>query len=122
MGQLPCRNHEPIGLRTTRSPEAPPTAFAGYSRIMASSTAALRREIEQALPDRPFSIELWDGTAVRATREGPTLSIRSPRAIGHVLRAPGGLGPGRGHVCGDIDADDPRGIISPLGTVDPPPT
>ena len=61
---------------------------------MASATAALRREIERALPDRPLAIELWDGAEIPATREGPTLTIHSPRAIGHLLRAPGELGPG----------------------------
>ena len=54
-----------------------------------SRTDGLRRNIERALPDRPFTIELWDGSRVPSTRHGPTLTIRSPRAIGHVLRAPG---------------------------------
>jgi len=88
---------------------------------MASNTAALRREVERALPDRPFAIELWDGTAVRATREGPTLTINSPRAVGHLLRAPGELGLGRAYVCGDIDVDDLDGVISLLGRWQPPP-
>ena len=88
---------------------------------MASDTSALRREVERALPDRPFAIELWDGTAVPATREGPTLTIHSPRAIGHFLRAPGELGLGRAYVCGEIDVDDLDGIISLLGRWHPPP-
>src|SRR6478735_8741285 len=82
---------------------------------MASNTAALRREVERALPDRPFAIALWDGTAVPATCEGPTLTINSPRAVGHLLRAPGELGLGRAYVCGDIDVDDLDGAVSLLG-------
>jgi cyclopropane-fatty-acyl-phospholipid synthase len=88
---------------------------------MASATAALRREIERALPDRPLAIELWDGAEIPATREGPTLTIHSPRAIGHLLRAPGELGLGRAYVCGEIDVDNLDGIISLLGRWHPPP-
>jgi cyclopropane-fatty-acyl-phospholipid synthase len=82
---------------------------------MAPATAALRRQLERALPDRPFAIELWDGTSVAATRAGPTLTLRSRRAIGHLLRAPGELGLGRAYVCGEIDVDDLDGIVSLLG-------
>ena len=88
---------------------------------MASATAALRRQIDRALPDRPFAIELWDGTSVPATRPGPTLTIHSRRALGHLLRAPGELGLGRAYVCGEIDVDDLDGIISLLGRWSPPP-
>jgi cyclopropane-fatty-acyl-phospholipid synthase len=88
---------------------------------MASNTSALRREVERTLPDRPFAIELWDGTAVPATREGPTLTMHSSRAIGHFLRAPGELGLGRAYVCGEIDVDDLDGMISLLGRWHPPP-
>ncbi|HSE06293.1 MAG TPA: cyclopropane-fatty-acyl-phospholipid synthase family protein, partial [Methylomirabilota bacterium] len=50
-----------------------------------------------------------------STRHGPTLTIRSPRAIGHLLRAPGELGLGRAYVCGEIDVDDLDGVIALLG-------
>ncbi len=88
---------------------------------MASATAALRRQIDRALPDRPVTIELWDGTSVPATRPGPTLTIHSPRALGHLLRAPGELGLGRAYVCGEIDVDDLDGVIALLGRWSPPP-
>ncbi len=87
---------------------------------MARKTAALRRQVEQALPDRPFAIELWDGTSVPSTRPGPTLTVHSPRAIGHLLRAPGELGLGRAYVCGELDVDDLDGIVSLLGRWSPP--
>jgi cyclopropane-fatty-acyl-phospholipid synthase len=88
---------------------------------MASSAASLGEKLEGALPDRPFTIELWDGTRIPSTREGPTLKIHSPRAIGHVLRAPGELGLGRAYVCGEIDVDDLDGVIALLGRWNPPP-
>jgi cyclopropane-fatty-acyl-phospholipid synthase len=87
---------------------------------MAAHTEALRRQLERAFGDRPFTIALWDGTSVQATRPGPTLTIRSPRAIGHLLRAPGELGLGRAYVCGEIDVDDLDGVISLLGRWSPP--
>jgi cyclopropane-fatty-acyl-phospholipid synthase len=88
---------------------------------VAAETAALRGQLERALPDRPFAIELWDGTRVPATRQGPTLTIRSRRAIGHLLRAPGELGLGRAYVRGEIDVDDLDGIIALLGRWSAPP-
>ena len=72
-----------------------------------ASTGPLRRAIERLLPERPFSIEFWDGTAVPATQDGgPVLSVRSPRAISHALRTPGQLGLSRAYVAGEIEVDD----------------
>ena len=80
------------------------------------STAPLRREIQEALPDRPFSVQLWDGTSVPPTRPGgPTFHLRSPLALAHALRAPGQLGLGRAYVSGAIDVDD---IDLTLGLLD----
>lgn len=86
-----------------------------------SRTQALRGAIERALPDRPFTVELWDGSRVPSTRRGPVLKVHSPRAIGHLLRAPGQLGLGRAYVCGDIDVDDLDGIVALLGRWHAPP-
>lgn len=80
-----------------------------------SRTDGLRAGIERALPDRPFTIELWDGSRVPSTRHGPTLMIHSPRAIGHLIRAPGELGLGRAYVCGDLSTDDLDATIALLG-------
>jgi cyclopropane-fatty-acyl-phospholipid synthase len=84
-------------------------------------TEAFRGELERALPDRPFAIEFWDGGRLESTRPGPTMTIRSPRAIGHALRAPGELGLGRAYVCGDIDVDDLDALVALLGRWHPPP-
>src|SRR3954467_12836409 len=85
-----------------------------------SRTAPLRRGIERAFPDRPFTIELWDGTRVPSTRHGPTLFVQSPRALGHMIRAPGELGLGRAYVCGELHTDDLDGIVALLGRWEPP--
>ena len=85
-----------------------------------SRTDGLRRGIERALPDRPFTIELWDGSRVPSTRHGPTVTVHSPRAIGHLIRAPGELGLGRAYVCGELDVDDLDGIVALLGRWQPP--
>ncbi|MFL5403545.1 MAG: class I SAM-dependent methyltransferase [Gemmatimonadales bacterium] len=72
-----------------------------------ATTAPLRRAIERLLPERPFTIEFWDGTTVRATETGgPILSVRSPRALSHALRVPGQLGLSRAYVTGELEVDD----------------
>jgi cyclopropane-fatty-acyl-phospholipid synthase len=73
-----------------------------------SGTAELRHSLEEALPERPFRLELWDGSAVASTNGGggPTFRLRSPLALGHVLRAPGQLGVGRAYVSGEVEVDD----------------
>lgn len=86
-----------------------------------SSTARLRREIEAVFPERPFAVELWDGTRLPATDgTGPTFRVRSPRAAAHVLRAPGQLGLGRAYVSGEIEVDDMDAVIELLDSWQPP--
>ncbi|HEU4738570.1 MAG TPA: cyclopropane-fatty-acyl-phospholipid synthase family protein [Solirubrobacterales bacterium] len=80
-----------------------------------ANTAPLRREIESRLPERPFTIEFWDGSLVPSTSEdGPVFSVRSPRAIAHALRAPGQLGLGRAYVSGELEVDDIEKVIRVL--------
>jgi cyclopropane-fatty-acyl-phospholipid synthase len=83
-------------------------------------TAPLLKALEGTFPDRPFAIELWDGGRVEPTRPGPTLRMRSPRVIGHLIRSPGELGLGRAYVYGDIETDDLDGVIALLGRWHPP--
>jgi len=72
-----------------------------------SSTGALRQAISDAIPERPFHVSFWDGTRLpSSTGAGPTFLVRSPRAVAHVLRAPGELGLGRAYVTGLLDVDD----------------
>jgi cyclopropane-fatty-acyl-phospholipid synthase len=82
-----------------------------------ASTAPLRREIEARIPERPFTVEFWDGTRLPSSDgDGPTFSVRSPRAAAHVLRAPGQLGLGRAYVSGEIEVDDMDAVIELLDT------
>jgi cyclopropane-fatty-acyl-phospholipid synthase len=84
-------------------------------------TAPLRRQIESALPTRPFSLDFWDGTALPSTTgDGPTFRIRSPDALAHALRAPGQLGIGRAYVSGHLEVDDMDKAIELLGGWRPP--
>jgi cyclopropane-fatty-acyl-phospholipid synthase len=86
-----------------------------------ASTAPLRREIEERIPERPFAVEFWDGTRLPATGDGgPTFYVRSPRAAAHVLRAPGQLGLGRAYVSGEIEVDDMDAVIELLDSWKPP--
>jgi cyclopropane-fatty-acyl-phospholipid synthase len=87
-----------------------------------ATTEPLRREIEAAVPERPFEVEFWDGTRLAASDgDGPTFYVRSPRAAAHVLRAPGQLGLGRAYVSGEIEVDDIDAVIELLDSWQPPP-
>jgi cyclopropane-fatty-acyl-phospholipid synthase len=87
-----------------------------------ANTGPLRREIESRLPERPFTVEFWDGTRVPPTAEGgPTFTVRSPRAAAHALFAPGQLGLGRAYVSGELEVDDVEAVIRLLNEWKPPP-
>jgi cyclopropane-fatty-acyl-phospholipid synthase len=86
-----------------------------------AKTEPLRREIESRIPERPFTVEFWDGTRLPSTSgNGPTFSVRSPRAAAHVLRAPGQLGLGRAYVSGELEVDDIDAVIALLDGWKPP--
>src|ERR1700742_661080 len=86
-----------------------------------ANTAPLRREIAARIPDRPFTVKFWDGTTLPATAgEGPTFTLRSPRAAAHALRAPGQLGLGRAYVSGEMEVDDIDAVIALLDGWQPP--
>jgi cyclopropane-fatty-acyl-phospholipid synthase len=88
-----------------------------------ATTAPLRREIAARIPDRPFTVRFWDGSELPATAgngDGPTFSVRSPRAAAHALRAPGQLGLGRAYVSGELEVDDIDAVIRLLDGWQPP--
>jgi cyclopropane-fatty-acyl-phospholipid synthase len=87
-----------------RRPGEPGTAGQAHG-LLGAGTKPLRDALEAALPERPFRIELWDGSALPSSGGGPTFTLRSPQALGHVLRAPGQLGVGRAYVSGALDVD-----------------
>ncbi len=91
---------------------------------LGSTTVPLRRELELSLPERPFTVRFWDGTEVPATSPdpgAPTFTVRSPRALGHALRAPGQIGLGRAYVTGELDVDDLDSLLGVLTRWQPPP-
>jgi cyclopropane-fatty-acyl-phospholipid synthase len=87
------------------------------------ATLPLREALAQALPERPFRVELWDGTDLPPTNGagGPTFRVHSPRALGHLLRAPSQLGLGRAYVSGDIEVDDMDAVLQLLDAYRVPP-
>jgi cyclopropane-fatty-acyl-phospholipid synthase len=85
------------------------------------STVRFRRDLARLVPDRPFALRFWDGTAVPATRPpGATLTIHSPQALAYALHAPGQLGLGRAYVAGAIDVDDLDALVTVADTWQPP--
>ena len=91
--------------------------------MRSAATAPLREALAETLPERPFTIALWDGSALEPTngQAGPTFRVRSPKALGHVLRAPGQLGLGRAYVSGEIEVDDMDAVLNLLDGYQVPP-
>jgi cyclopropane-fatty-acyl-phospholipid synthase len=87
-----------------------------------TATQPLRQTLDELLPERPFQIELWDGTSLPATNGAApvTFRVRSPHALVHALRAPGQLGLGRAYVSGAIEVDDLDATIELLDRWSPP--
>src|SRR3954468_24733567 len=84
--------------------------------------SALAGELAAALPERPFRVEFWDGTALPSTNGGgPVFRVRSPAAVAHALRAPGQLGVGRAYVAGALEVEDLDGVMRLLDSWQPPP-
>jgi cyclopropane-fatty-acyl-phospholipid synthase len=81
----------------------------------------LRRELARALPTRPFTLRFWDGSQLEPTAAGgPVLTVRSPAAIAHMLRAPGQLGLGRAYAAGELEVDDLDRVIGLLDSFHAP--
>ncbi len=91
---------------------------------MGSTTAPLRRGLARALPERPFEVHFWDGSALPATASDgvvPVFSVRSPNAVAHALSAPGQLGLSRAYVSGELAVDDLDAVLDVLREWQPPP-
>jgi cyclopropane-fatty-acyl-phospholipid synthase len=86
------------------------------------TTEPLRRELEKAVPERPFEVAFWDGSRLPSTNgAGPVFQARSPDALAHVLLAPGQLGLGRAYVSGALEVDDVDAVLELLDSWQPPP-
>jgi cyclopropane-fatty-acyl-phospholipid synthase len=89
--------------------------------VALSQTAPLRRALTSTLPRRPFGVRFWDGTEVPATEPGaPTLTLLTPHALAHALRAPGELGLGRAYVAGMLEVDDMDAALRMVDEFEPP--
>jgi cyclopropane-fatty-acyl-phospholipid synthase len=89
---------------------------------MLARTEPLRRALRAAFPHRPFALRFWDGSGVDATEaDAPTFTFRSPRALAHLLRAPGELGIGRAYVDGLVEVDDLDAALRIVDSFEPPP-
>ncbi len=78
-----------------------------------SRTEPLLRELATTFPVRPFTVEFWDRARLESADPGaPTFVIKTPRALVHVLRAPGELGLGRAYVSGMIDVEDLDAVLA----------
>ncbi len=89
-----------------------------------SRPSALREELRRTFPERPFGVRLWDGSELPPTTSGrvvPTFTVRSPRAITHLLRAPGQLGLARAYVSGELELEDLDAVAVLLKSWSPPP-
>src|SRR3954469_2470608 len=84
-------------------------------------TEPLVKEIERAFPERPFTIELWDGSRVPSTNGGgPTFPPRPKAALAYGAAAPGQLGLGRAYVAGEIEVSDMDQVIALFNDWQPP--
>jgi cyclopropane-fatty-acyl-phospholipid synthase len=84
-------------------------------------TEPLVKEIKRAFPERPFTIELWDGSRVPSTNGGgPTFTARSKDALAYAVAAPGELGLGRAYVAGEIEVSDMDQVIALFNDWQPP--
>ena len=91
------------------------------SVALLSRPSALRAELANHLPHRPFRITFWDGSELPSTTgDGPTIHASSPRAIAYLLSAPGELGLGRAYVSGELEIDDLDALTGLINTWDPP--
>jgi len=89
---------------------------------LGSTTEPLRAELAAALPQRPFALRFWDGSALASTSgNGPVFSARSPRAVAHALLAPGQLGLARAYVSGELEIDDLDAVLALLRDWTAPP-
>jgi cyclopropane-fatty-acyl-phospholipid synthase len=93
-----------------------PTARASYGAAEAARRLLL--EIDDGrLAQLPISVRFWDGSELSAGRDAPTVEIRRPSAITHLLHAPGQLGLARAWVDGSLDVDgDLEAVLRVRGT------
>lgn len=81
------------------APSSPPVDDRSVADHLASVTRSLFGR------DVPIGLRAWDGSRAGPDTAEVTVVVHSPRALRHLLWAPGELGLARAHVAGDLDID-----------------
>lgn len=84
-------------MTTTSAP-----ARTGTTSVADQLRPVLRRLLGQ---DLPIGLRAWDGSVVGPDDPPVTIVVHGPRALQHMLWAPGELGLARAHVAGDLDIE-----------------
>jgi cyclopropane-fatty-acyl-phospholipid synthase len=97
---------------------------AGLLGAQAGVAAAVRGALSQLAGGRlerlPFTLRFWDGSVLPATSDGaggteasraPTVVVRDPAAVAHILRAPNQVGLARAWVSGLLETDDLEAVL-----------
>ena len=82
-----------------REPVGPAGGMAAVARPVLSEIADGR------LRRLPVTVRFWDGSELPAEPPAPTVEVRRPSALTHLVRAPGQLGLARAWVDGSLDVD-----------------
>jgi cyclopropane-fatty-acyl-phospholipid synthase len=95
-----------VGERETAATDPVAREAAAPSYGVAEAARPVLSEIADGrLAQLPITVHFWDGSELPAGRSAPTLEVRSPSALTHLLRAPGQLGLARAWVEGSLDVD-----------------
>jgi len=107
---------------------ATPQMYRGMQRVrLQPRSRGVASIARQALADvadgrltrLPVTIRFWDSTELSGADGAPVVVLREPRALAHMLRAPGQLGAARAWVDGSLDVkDDLEGVLRARGAFD----
>ena len=105
----------PRSLRRPRADSGPPTEPADPRGVAGLAKAALSEVADGRLSRPPLTIRFWDGSELRAAPgsgvPAATVVFRDPRALMHLLRAPGQLGLARAWVDGSLDVEGDLEVV-----------
>ena len=86
-----------------KPPLAPPRTAGGAAAV---AGRAAKRIADGALLELPLGVRFWDGSELASQDGAPSVVLRDPGAVAHLLRAPGQLGLARAWVDGSLDVAD----------------
>lgn len=91
----------PVMPRSASTAQAPPRS--PRRSAPAQTIARLYREFTGS--DLPIGLRAWDGSTAGPAGDGPTMVLRSRRALRHIVARPGELGLARAYVSGDLEVE-----------------